>query len=217
MTNASAGKARSLRHNCLSCGLKTVVSIPGGITRTPPHALAIGLRPAISASHSLFATIRAPQWRYARNFRQCEVFARIRFKGVFKIGHGAQVSVKRSHPRYRKQPPVKCHISCKVMTTPIPLGSVSSQLGTLNQSATVCRCTTSTPSRSSAAGGDNNRRVPCHGSVDKETYDRRITRSKRDLSACPDSESLHSTRLSIPCSVNALERSAANSKLPPEA
>ena len=90
MTNASAGKSRSFRHRSLSCGLKTVVSIPGGTTRTPPQAWAIGLRPAISASQWLFATMRAPQFRYARNFRECAAFARNRLAGHLKIGHGSQ-------------------------------------------------------------------------------------------------------------------------------
>src|SRR6266700_7955833 len=98
-----------------------------------------------------------------------------------------------------------------LITTLILRGSVSSQRGTSNQSATMCRWTTSIPSSSSGRGGDNNRRVPCHGSVDNETYDRRTMRSKRDLPSSVDGELLQSTWLSIPCSANALERSAAYS------
>src|SRR5262249_18459934 len=124
--------------------------------------------------------------------------------------HGTPAAVTRSPRQKMKQPPLKCHISCKVMTTPIPLGSVSSQLETLNQSATVCRCTTSIPRNSSGVGGDNNRLVPCHGWVEKETYDRRISRSKKGLLASDD-RSLQSMRLSIPCSANALERRTAYS------
>jgi hypothetical protein len=90
MTNASAGKSRYFRQSALSCGLKTVVSIPGGITSTPPQALAIGLWPAISASQWLFATMRAPQFRYVRNFREWAAFARNRFAGHLKIGQGSQ-------------------------------------------------------------------------------------------------------------------------------
>ena len=90
MTNAFAGNSRCFRHRFLSWGLKTLVSIPGTITRTPPQASAIGLRPAISASHWLFVTTRAPQFRYARNFRECAPFARTRFAGHFKIGQKSQ-------------------------------------------------------------------------------------------------------------------------------
>ena len=107
-----------------------------------------------------------------------------------------------------KESSLRSRATCRerLITTPILRGSVSSQWGTSNQSATVCRCTTSTPSRSSAAGGDNNRRVPCHGSVEKETYDRRITRSKRGLPVPADGEFLQSTWLSIPCSANAVRK-----------
>ena len=90
-------------------------------------------------------------------------------------------------------------------------GSVSNQRGTSNQSATVWRCTTSTPSSSADPGGHNSRRVPCQGSVEKETYARRITRSNKTLPVCADGEFLQSTWLSIPCPANAVERSAAYS------
>src|SRR5215831_1949044 len=102
MTKASAAKLSCLRHACLSCGLKTVVSIPGGITRTPPHASAILLLPAISASQKLFATIRARQLQYARSFRENAAFASSRFAGHRRIGHELQGSVwlvYRLHPR----------------------------------------------------------------------------------------------------------------------
>src|SRR5262249_8831317 len=62
ITKAFGGMASAARHCALSCGLKMVVSIPGGITRTPPQAFAIGLRPAISASQWPLATKRAPHF-----------------------------------------------------------------------------------------------------------------------------------------------------------
>ena len=90
MTKASVGKSRCFRHRLLSCAVKTVVSIPGGITRRPPQAWAIWLRPAISASQWLLATMRAPQLRYARNFRECAAFAMNRSAGHLKIGQESQ-------------------------------------------------------------------------------------------------------------------------------
>ena len=102
ITNASVGKSRCLRQRFLSCGLNSVVSIPGGITCTPPQALTIGLRLTISASQWLFATMRAPHFGYARIFRECAAFASNRFAGHLKIGHGSQGCVSlayRSHPR----------------------------------------------------------------------------------------------------------------------
>ena len=63
ITNASAGRPSCFLRSSLSCGLKIVRSIPGEITPTPPHALAIALRPASSASQRLFATMRAPEVR----------------------------------------------------------------------------------------------------------------------------------------------------------
>src|SRR5437867_13058220 len=98
-----------------------------------------------------------------------------------------------------------------LITTLIVSGSASSHLGISNQSATVCRCTTSTPFSSSDPGGHNSRRVPCHGSVEKETYARRITRSNKTLPVCGDGDFLQSTRLSIPCAADEAERSVAYS------
>src|SRR5262249_37698427 len=106
-------------------------------------------------------------------------------------------------------------MSCRLITTPISLGNVSNQLGTSNQSATVWRCTTSISSSFSGPGGANSRRVPCHGSAENETYNRRMTRSTKTLPVRAGVEFLHSTELGIPCCANALERSAAYSYLPP--
>src|SRR5438045_7630549 len=105
-------------------------------------------------------------------------------------------------------------MSCTLITTAICVGSLFNQLGTLNQSATVCRWTTSTSWRSSGAGAGNSRRVPCQGSVDKETYDRRIMRSKRSLPDCAGIEFLQRTSLSIHRSAYTVDRSEEYSSIP---
>ena len=105
------------------------MSIPGGITSTPPQALTIGLRPANSASQKLFATNVLTTIRYACNFHDVQSLARTQLKGDFKIGQGCNcllgVTIASA---VKKQPPVTCHISCTLMTTPTRLGSAQATL-----------------------------------------------------------------------------------------
>ncbi len=91
ITKASRGNASSSRHCLLSCGLKIAVSTPGGITRTPPQALAMGLCSAMPANQRLFATIWAPQSRYAFSLREYSSLARNSLAGHRRIGHEPQL------------------------------------------------------------------------------------------------------------------------------